>query len=219
MPASTPLAFSEAGGVFVWTGLVRKGCALKLRYLPLILLEIVFWAIAIWITKLLLAWGIPHIPAWVWAFCRRWALAESALDVILKLLAYSVCLFIVAQLHKIFHALRSQDSPANAPQGKVLVRKPPPPPQTLSAEIIGKRIKTKRHPRERHPTIRHFLGFRLPDGQEVWFPVSEEEYRRLSEGDRGVLDVQGKVYRSFRLDREAQFPAPGGAEGRRRGTT
>lgn len=198
----TPLAFLTGWGRFR-LGRGRRG--LKLRYIPYILLEIVLGVIALGITRLLVEVGVPRIPKAVWELCDRSGIAYVVVNSGLQILSYGLFLIVFGMIHKACHSLLTQDSPQNAPQGRRTRERTLPIQQNVPAEVCGKRVKSKRAPREKRPTIRYFAGFRVDGGEELWFQVCEEEYRRLSEGNQGQLAFQGKSYLSFQKNGEGAY--------------
>ncbi|MDX1934940.1 MAG: DUF2500 domain-containing protein [Capsulimonadales bacterium] len=49
------------------------------------------------------------------------------------------------------------------------------------------------------PSIRYFVTFATETGVREEYPVSEEEYERLREGQAGTLRTRGNWYRGFRV--------------------
>lgn len=77
------------------------------------------------------------------------------------------------------------------------IRRPAPPPErSAAAEVIALRKKVRQR-KGGWDEIKYTAGFRLEDGGEVWLSVSEAEFRRLSEGEKGLLTFQGKALRNF----------------------
>lgn len=79
---------------------------------------------------------------------------------------------------------------------------PPPPPQTTLAVVTEKRSKAKHYHGAKRPLLQYHAAFRLADGREVWLSLSEAEYNRLFQGDRGVLAFREKekLYLSFQAN-------------------
>lgn len=177
---------------------------MKLRHILVILREFVFAAIAYGITFLVIQMGFPWIPNELLMFCQKSDVAYVVVTSGLQILALCLFMAIDAVIHKAFYALWKQDKTPAPPRPRPL-QKAPDSPQSVPAMVTGKRIKTKRYPRERHSTIRHFVGFRLGDGRELWFEVNSEEYKCLPEGAQGQLAFQGKAYRSFQKNGEGTY--------------
>ena len=80
--------------------------------------------------------------------------------------------------------------------------------QTVRAAVTQKRVDSSSHPNAGDPTGAHgytsfsvrLVRFAVSDGTQTELTVDEEIYDRLTEGDSGMLTVQGTRFVSFQKD-------------------
>ena len=80
--------------------------------------------------------------------------------------------------------------------------------RTVRAAVIQKRVDRSSHPNAGDPTGAHgytsfsvrLVRFAVSDGTQTELTVDEETYDRLTEGDSGMLTVQGTRFVSFQKD-------------------
>ena len=139
----------------------------------------------------------PHLPRWLLRFFTGSEFGRFLFELFLNV----AMLGIVYALQRCIQGLYLQSKGQNGPAPNPRPRPEPPARRTTPASVAAKRTKTKQRPRSR-PEFYYHIGFRLEDEQELWFSVGEQEFRRLSEGDRGQLTFRGKSYVSFLKDGE-----------------
>ncbi|WP_297870507.1 DUF2500 family protein [uncultured Oscillibacter sp.] len=172
-------------------------------------LKHVFWIgimLLTWQVAILLVWEcIPYLPQWLMRFFTGSEFGRFFFELFLNVAVLGIVYGLQRWIQRLYLQSKGQEIPA--PKSWQKARKQPSPPQTVPAAVTGRRTKTRQRPRSR-PELSHHIGFRLADGTEVWLSVSEQEYRRLSEGDRGRLTFQPEAplperrYVSFLRDGE-----------------
>lgn len=168
-----------------------------------------FWIVVListWLFAILLVKAFtPHLPPWLLRFFLGSEFGRFFFELFLNVAVLGIVYGLQRWIQRLYLQSKGQEIPA--PKSWQKARKQPSPPQTVPAAVTGRRTKTRQRPRSR-PEISHHIGFRLADGTEVWLSVSEQEYRRLSEGDRGRLTFQPEAplperrYISFLKDGE-----------------
>jgi hypothetical protein len=166
-----------------------------------------FWIVVListWLFAILLVQAFtPHLPPWLLRFFLGSEFGRFLFELFLNAASVAIVYVLQKWIQRLYLQSRGQEVPMPKPRP----RKKPPPPRTVPAAVTGRRTKTRQRPRSR-PELSHHIGFRLADGTEVWLSVSEQEYRRLSEGDRGQLTFQPEAplperrYVSFLRDGE-----------------
>ena len=168
-----------------------------------------FWIVVLiltWLFAILLVRALtPHLPQWLMRFFTGSEFGRFFFELFLNVAVLGIVYGLQRWIQRLYLQSKGQEIPA--PKSWQKARKQPPPPRTVPAAVTGRRTKTRQRPRSR-PELSHHIGFRLADGTEVWLSVSEQEYRRLSEGDRGRLTFQPEAplperrYISFLKDGE-----------------
>ncbi len=73
------------------------------------------------------------------------------------------------------------------------------PRRSVPARFAARRSEVCRHKTSRgeFTTVHFYAAFETEDGEHIEFSVSDDEYGRLAEGERGTLRYQGARYLGF----------------------
>lgn len=174
---------------------------MKLRFLPVILLELVLAAVSMLVVNVLINAGFDALPASLLAWMRaQTGFLGGVLAFVLQIGAYAMYLAAWVVLRTAVYSLIRQgktEPPAAVPPPGGPVPQPDPT-QICPAFVISKRKRTIPQKKNRPPEVLYYAIFGLNRYQHLEFPVPQELYISLSAGDRGTLSYrEDKKKRTF----------------------
>lgn len=184
---------------------------MKLRYLFGIILELAIAAVTLLIGKVLLVAGFDALPAAVLAWMRaQTGFLDGAIEFVLELYAYVLYLAIWWLLRKAVYSLIYNEQASDPPSGEAPPDRraafDPNAAQIEPASVVMKRKRTVRRKKGGPAETQYFVIFGLGRYQRMEFPISQELYQTLSNGDRGTLayrqEREKKTFLWFRKDGE-----------------
>lgn len=156
-----------------------------------------------WLAAILLVRAcIPYFPQWLMGFFTGSEFGRFFFEGFLNVALLGVSYGLQKWIQRLYLQSKGQNGPM--PKPRPIRRPAPPPEQTVRAKVVALRKKVKQR-KDGWDETKYMAGFRLEDSGEIWLPLSEGEFRRLSEGDRGqltFLPLPGRRYVSFLRDGE-----------------